>query len=86
MRTVLGHEFSGVITAIGKDIQDFEVSDEVYAMNDWFADGATAERPLGSYCSVATSTNLYGHRGLRNRNPQLEQFSVMRGAPHNGFA
>ena len=43
MRAVPGHEFSGVITAIGKDVQDFEVNDEVYGMNDWFSDGATAE-------------------------------------------
>ena len=43
MRTVPGHEFSWIITAIGKDVQDFEVGDEVYGMNDWFADGATAE-------------------------------------------
>jgi NADPH:quinone reductase-like Zn-dependent oxidoreductase len=42
-RAVPGHEFSGVITAIGKDVQDFEIGDEVYGMNDWFADGATAE-------------------------------------------
>ena len=42
-RAVPGHEFSGVIAAIGKDVQDFEVGDEVYGMNDWFADGATAE-------------------------------------------
>src|SRR5215471_13500392 len=43
MRAVPGHEFSGVITAIGKNVQDFEVGDEVYGMNDWFVDGATAE-------------------------------------------
>src|SRR5215475_14485266 len=43
MHAVPGHEFSGVIAAIGKDVQDFEVGDEVYGMNDWFADGATAE-------------------------------------------
>src|SRR5215470_5601859 len=43
VRAVPGHEFSGVITAIGKDVQDFEAGDEVYGMNDWFADGATAE-------------------------------------------
>src|SRR4029077_6437422 len=43
MGTVPGHEFSGVITAIGKDVQGFEVGDEVYGMNDWFTDGATAE-------------------------------------------
>ena len=42
-RAVPGHEFSGVITTIGKDVHDFEVGDEVYGMNDWFADGATAE-------------------------------------------
>jgi NADPH:quinone reductase-like Zn-dependent oxidoreductase len=42
-RAVPGHEFSGAITEIGKDVQDFEVGDEVYGMNDWFADGAIAE-------------------------------------------
>lgn len=42
-RAVPGHEFSGVITAIGKGVQDFEVGEEVYGMNDWYADGATAE-------------------------------------------
>ncbi len=42
-RAVPGHEFSGVITAIGKDVEDFEVGDEVYGINDWFGDGATAE-------------------------------------------
>ena len=43
MRAVPGHEFSGVIAAIGKDVQDFKVGDEVNGKNDWFADGATAE-------------------------------------------
>ena len=52
MRTVPGHEFSGLITAIGKDVQGFEVGDEVYGMNDWFADGATAE-----YC-IALPQNI----------------------------
>jgi len=40
---VPGHEFSGVVTAIGQDVRDFKVGDEVYGMNDWFAEGATAE-------------------------------------------
>lgn len=43
MGAVPGHEFSGVITAIGKDVENFKVGDAVYGMNDWFADGATAE-------------------------------------------
>ena len=40
---VPGHEFSGVIEAIGEHVRGFEVGDEVYGMNDWFSDGATAE-------------------------------------------
>jgi NADPH:quinone reductase-like Zn-dependent oxidoreductase len=40
---VPGHEFSGVIAAVGRNVRDFKVGDEVYGMNDWFADGATAE-------------------------------------------
>ena len=43
MSAVPGHEFSGIITQLGKDVQDFEIGDEIYGMNDWFADGATAE-------------------------------------------
>ena len=28
---------------VGNRLQDFEIDDEVCGMNDWFADGATAE-------------------------------------------
>src|SRR5262249_6362987 len=38
-----GHEFSGVIAAVGKDTAGFDVGQEVYGMNDWFSDGATEE-------------------------------------------
>src|SRR5215468_6143563 len=37
------HEFSGVIEALGTGANDFNVGDEIYGMNDWFAEGATAE-------------------------------------------
>jgi NADPH:quinone reductase-like Zn-dependent oxidoreductase len=40
---VPGHEFSGVVAALGANVHTFEVGDEVYGMNDWFASGATAE-------------------------------------------
>jgi NADPH:quinone reductase-like Zn-dependent oxidoreductase len=38
-----GHEFSGVVTALGDGVTGVALGDEVYGMNDWFADGATAE-------------------------------------------
>ena len=50
---VPGHEFSGVIAAVGKNVRDFKVGDEVYGMNDWFADGATAEFCITSPQNVA---------------------------------
>jgi NADPH:quinone reductase-like Zn-dependent oxidoreductase len=40
---VPGHEFSGVVAALGEGVSGFGVGQEIYGMNDWFADGATAE-------------------------------------------
>lgn len=40
---VPGHEFSGFIAAIGSGVENFAIGDEIFGMNDWFADGATAE-------------------------------------------
>jgi len=40
---VPGHEFSGVVVGLGKHTIGFDVGQDVYGMNDWFADGATAE-------------------------------------------
>ena len=41
---VPGHEFSGVVAALGANVHTFDVGDEIYGMNDWFADGAMAGR------------------------------------------
>jgi NADPH:quinone reductase-like Zn-dependent oxidoreductase len=45
-----GHEFSGVVAALGAETKGFSVGDEIFGLNDWFADGATAE-----YCVADTS-------------------------------
>lgn len=58
---VPGHEFSGVIAAIGKDVEDFEVGDEVYGMNDWFADGATAEFCIALPQNIARKPATLSH-------------------------
>lgn len=42
-QAIPGHEFSGEVAEIGRSVGSLKVGDEVYGMNDWFADGATAE-------------------------------------------
>ncbi|HEV2275444.1 MAG TPA: NADP-dependent oxidoreductase [Acidobacteriaceae bacterium] len=63
MRTgaIPGHEFSGVIAATGKDVSDFRSGQEVYGMNDWFADGATAEFCLTQSQSIAPKPATLTH-------------------------
>src|SRR5499433_991745 len=48
-----GHEFSGVIAAVGEDTIGFDIGQEVYGMNDWFSDGAMAEYCITQSTSVA---------------------------------
>jgi NADPH:quinone reductase-like Zn-dependent oxidoreductase len=43
LNAVPGHEFSGVVAALGEGVTGIAIGQEVYGMNDWFADGATAE-------------------------------------------
>jgi NADPH:quinone reductase-like Zn-dependent oxidoreductase len=58
---VPGHEFSGVIDAMGKDTHSFEVGDEVYGMNDWFIDGATAEFCITLPQNIAPKPRILSH-------------------------
>ena len=61
MRAVPGHEFSGVIAAVGKNVEGFEVGDEVYGMNDWFMDGATAEFCITLPQNIAPKPTTLSH-------------------------
>jgi len=45
-----GHEFSGVVEIVGRDADPDLVGREIFGLNDWFADGATAE-----YCVAKPS-------------------------------
>ena len=47
------HEFSGIIESAGKDVGTLEIGQEVFGMNDWFADGALAEFCVAPFSSVA---------------------------------
>src|SRR5215510_2788538 len=52
-RAIPGHEFSGVIAAVGEETVGFEIGQDIYGMNDWFSDGAMAEYCLTQPTSVA---------------------------------
>jgi NADPH:quinone reductase-like Zn-dependent oxidoreductase len=52
-RAVPGHEFSGVIAAMGEETVGFDIGQDVYGMNDWFSDGAMAEYCITQPTSVA---------------------------------
>ena len=58
---VPSHEFSGVIAALGAGVQNVEAGQEVYGMNDWFADGATAEYCLTEPSFVAPKPRSLTH-------------------------
>jgi NADPH:quinone reductase-like Zn-dependent oxidoreductase len=50
---VLSHEFAGEIAEIGEGVENLEVGQSIYGMNDWFADGALAEYCLTQPASIA---------------------------------
>jgi NADPH:quinone reductase-like Zn-dependent oxidoreductase len=58
---ILGHEFSGVIAALGADVQGFKIGDAVYGMNDWFVNGAQAEYCLAPASFIALKPRTIGH-------------------------
>ena len=60
-RAVPGHEFSGVIAAAGEDTAGFDIGQEVYGMNDWFADGAMAEFCITQPSSIARKPSSLTH-------------------------
>jgi NADPH:quinone reductase-like Zn-dependent oxidoreductase len=60
-RAVPGHEFSGVIAGLGKNASGFEIGQEVYGLNDWFADGATAEFCVTQPTSIAPKPSILTH-------------------------
>ncbi|HXP11238.1 MAG TPA: NADP-dependent oxidoreductase [Acidobacteriaceae bacterium] len=56
-----GHEFSGTIVAFGEDVTGLTLGQSVYGMNDWFAEGATAEFCLTVPTSIAPKPATLTH-------------------------
>jgi NADPH:quinone reductase-like Zn-dependent oxidoreductase len=55
------HEFSGVIAEVGSDVRDLQVGQEIYGMNDWFADGALAEYCVARPSDIAPKPTKFSH-------------------------
>jgi NADPH:quinone reductase-like Zn-dependent oxidoreductase len=60
-RAIPGHEFSGIVAAVGEDSLGFDVGQEIYGMNDWFSDGATAEYCITQPSSIARKPTSLTH-------------------------
>jgi len=58
---VLGHDFSGVVAALGGKVTGFRVGDEVFGLNDWFSNGAQAE-----YCTINANALARKPRSLNH--------------------
>lgn len=58
---VLGHEFSGEIAEVGQGVVGFSRGDDVYGMNDWFAEGALAEYCVTRPAWIAPKPNRLSH-------------------------
>lgn len=58
---ILGHEFSGVVAAIGQACTGVQIGDPVYGMSDWFIDGAQAEYCLTVPADIAPKPVALDH-------------------------
>jgi NADPH:quinone reductase-like Zn-dependent oxidoreductase len=56
-----GHEFSGIVEAVGRDVDPGLVGREVFGLNDWFADGATAEYCVAQPSGIALKPHRPSH-------------------------
>jgi NADPH:quinone reductase-like Zn-dependent oxidoreductase len=58
---VPGHEFSGVVAAVGEQVGSLEIGQDVYGMNDWYSDGAIAEYCIAPFFAIAPKPHSLTH-------------------------
>jgi len=56
-----GHELSGVVEEVGAGVFDLTTGQEVYGLNDWFADGTDAEYCVAPAAAVAPRPRSIDH-------------------------
>jgi NADPH:quinone reductase-like Zn-dependent oxidoreductase len=58
---ILGHEFSGVVSALEAGVGDLREGDAVYGINDWYRDGAQAEYCVARAVEVGPKPRSVDH-------------------------
>jgi NADPH:quinone reductase-like Zn-dependent oxidoreductase len=58
---VPGHEFSGIVAAVAVDVCDLIPGDQVFGMNDWYSDGATADYCVAPAFALAPKPARLSH-------------------------
>ena len=58
---ILGHEFSGIVDAIGPACTGVQAGDPVYGLSDWFIDGAQADYCLTVPANIAPKPASLDH-------------------------
>jgi NADPH:quinone reductase-like Zn-dependent oxidoreductase len=58
---ILGHEFSGLVAALGEGVKGLDIGEEIYGMNDWDWQGAQAEYCLTRPEQIAPMPCSIGH-------------------------
>lgn len=58
---IVAHEFSGIVAEVGAGVRDFRVGQEVYGMNDWYAEGALAEYCIAKPSDIAHKPATISH-------------------------
>jgi NADPH:quinone reductase-like Zn-dependent oxidoreductase len=56
-----GHEFSGIVEAMGSKVDPGQIGGEVFGLNDWYAEGAIARYCLATPLQVATKPARLTH-------------------------
>jgi NADPH:quinone reductase-like Zn-dependent oxidoreductase len=69
---VLSHEFSGVVEAVGANVGNVKVGEEVYGLNDWYINGAQAE-----YCVVVANAVTQKPKSLKHSESAVVPISAL---------
>lgn len=69
---VLSHEFSGVVESLHAKSGKFAIGEEVYGLNDWFANGAQAE-----YCVAPENALTRKPKSLRHAEAAIVPISAL---------